>query len=684
MEVYNGHICVTVAELTDSSETERIMTRKNYDALVNRKRLRVLRPGKGLGHPALVEWASIPERFKTKYVAKYGDPDRIIMEQSKTLTYDTLAEEYFSDKLAEEEGIILGSGKIKEYSINASVLNRLIGRIDTQRVSRNKCGNRTPIAWDGITAESERLRDEYGHTLPRSGSRLRDKIRQYRKEGYRCLVSGKLYNENSVKITAEAGRYLIALKCSFLPSYTNHQIWEKFNETAREKGWKALKSPSSVTQFLEKPEIKVQWYDAVHGELAAKKLYARQNVTILPTRRDSLWYGDGTKLNLYYKTYTPEGYKPATAWVFEVIDAYSECLIGYDIAASETFESMYEAYRMAIETTGHLPVELAYDGQGGTARDDAKEWLGKVARYSHRVSPHNPQSKTIESIFGRFQRQVLHKYFGYTGGNVTDKSESSKPNLEFIQENADRLPTYEELCGIYARAREEWNRMPHFKYGSRRIELYESSVNEESVTLTDTMRRELFWLTSRKECKFTARGLQITVDKRTYNYEVYGADGFPDMAFRRDNTGRDFFVQYDPHDMDTVRLCTKDKSGYRFVREAKPCVAIHRAMQDQTDGERSYIYELMRRDKMERIRRQQDNLSLRMEYGVAPEQHGFTTPRPKGVSKEEYERYSDIIRAEKSQSAEPEHDGILPATLGQVEKERSGLTFDKVSAYDRM
>ena len=270
MEVYNGHICVTVAELIDSVD-ERIMSRENYDILVRRKRLRVLRPGKGLGNPALVEWASIPERFKTKYVAKYGDPDRIIMEQSKTLTYDTLAEEYFSDKLTEEDGIVLSSGKIKEYSINASVLNRLVGRIDTQRVSRNKCGNRTPIAWDGITAESERLRDEYGHTLPRSGSRLRDKIRQYRKEGYRCLVSGKLYNENSVKITAEAGRYLIALKCSFLPSYTNHQIWEKFNETARQFNTYIKMFPRNILSGLYGFDP-VNYFEAQQGAETAPKV----------------------------------------------------------------------------------------------------------------------------------------------------------------------------------------------------------------------------------------------------------------------------------------------------------------------------------------------------------------------------------------------------------------------------
>ena len=37
------------------------------------------------------------------------------------------------------------------------------------------------------------------------------------------------------------------------------------------------------------------------GEMKAHQRYGRKHKTELPPRRDSLWYGDGTKLNLYYK-----------------------------------------------------------------------------------------------------------------------------------------------------------------------------------------------------------------------------------------------------------------------------------------------------------------------------------------------------------------------------------------------
>lgn len=683
MEVYQGHICVTIAELTDNSDGDAVMSGAAYKSLSrpDRRRINILRPGKGMASYALIEWASIPERFKQKYIDKYGDPERIIMEKEQELKYDTEAEEYFADKAKEEIGFELKSEKIKEYSMNASVLNRLIERIQTQKLNRNKCGNSTPIAWDGIVAESERLREQYGHTLPKSAARLQDKIRQYKKEGYKCLISGKLCNTNTVKITEEAGERLIALKSSFTPRYTNRQIWEQFNKEAQGKGWKQLKSSSSVTQFLERADVKWRWYDAVFGEHAAKQKYSRQNVTVMPTRRDSLWYGDGTKLNLYYKAHTKDGYKLATLWVFEVIDAYSECLLGYDISTTEDFESMFRAYRRAIETAGHLPVELAFDGQGGTRRGEAQEWMGKIARYSHWVAPHNPQSKTIESIFGRFQSQVLYKHFNYTGGNITDKSEKSRPNLEFIQANIDKLPTYEELCGMYAEARQEWNCMRHPKQDRPRIELYESSVNEESTAVTDAMMRNLFWITSQKPVQFTARGLQITINKKQYIYDVYGKDGYPDMKFRRDHTGRSFYVQYDPEDMDTVRLCTLDENyGYQFVAEARPYMTFHRAMQDQKEGERSLIFKLIDQTKLERVRRYIDNQELRMRQGVAPEQHGFAAPKLQGMKAAEFEYYADIVMKEKAAKRleqEPEPAETVQMTLGQQEKAVSDMTFDR-------
>lgn len=680
MEIYNGNICVTVSELTDAIVGEPVMSYANFKLLAYRKRLEVMNYGGGLGNYARILWSSIPERFKVKFVKKYGNPEDKMRAAAKELKYDEQAFNYFSD-----ESLGLKEQKIQEYTLNASVLNRLIEAQNTQRACRGMAGNSTPIAWDGIIAECDRLREEYGHTLPKSEARLKDKIRQYKKEGYGCLVSGKLSNSNSLKITAEAGEMIVALKRSKFPVYTNAQIFEQYNSIADEKEWKPLKSVSTLVAYLERPEVKSLWFGGAFGELMAKKMLARRHTTLLPQLRDSVWYGDGTKLNLYYKAYVDGKWKAATLYVFEVIDAYSEIFLGYKIGTTENFEMMYWAYRNAVEFAGHMPVELVHDSQGGTKQSVAKDWLSKIARCTRPCTPQQPTSKTIEAIFGRFQAQVLHQYWNYTGGNITAHSMKTKVDVDRILKNVDALPTYEELLRIYAEARQQWNMMDHPKYDRPRIQLYKESRNTESVALSPALLRDLFWLTTKDASTFTADGIKIQVEGQTYRYEVFGEDGMPDLDWNAKNIGRRFYVQYDPADMSTVRLYVRDQSyGLQFVTEAKPKVVVHRAMQEQTEEERAFIRRQDAANKRQQVFLYLNGLELDRKYGQSFEQHGMRDPKLPGITKAEFERYAEDWRR---QGSEPQPTEVLPDTLGKMQKQVSNMTPEmqaKYNAFDRM
>ena len=95
--------------------------------------------------------------------------------------------------------------------------------------------------------------------------------------------------------------------------------------------------------------------------------------------------------------------------------------------------------------------------------------------------PYNGQSKTIENAFYRFQAQVLHAIWHFTGQNVNAKKLNSKPNLEFIEENAYALPTFEELKTIYKECRDRWNnKEKHFATGIPHMEMYRMSGNPEA------------------------------------------------------------------------------------------------------------------------------------------------------------------------------------------------------------
>lgn len=680
-------ITVTVQQLTDASSGEAVMSYECYKKLAQRKSITVVRPGKGLDHCALVDYDSLPSRFKQRFIGIYGDP-HMQKEQEKDIRMDLEARSFFEEYCL-PDGTHIKGDKIAEFTLNASVLNILINMEKTQGVQRRLHGNSTPINWPPIYNTCEELRSAYGHTLPRNMARLRDKIREYKRDGYACLVSGHLVNGNACKITEEGGRYIIALKCSRTPVYNNAQILEKYNADAASHGWKPLKTQAALVNFLSRPEVEIQWKGAVIGDTKAKMIYTRQHSTILPTMPNALWYGDGTRLNLFYKAYVDGRYQVATLNVYEVIDAASEVFLGCYISNTESFETLYEATRNALEFAGCMPYEFVTDNQGGTKRADAQQWLKGVATLFRTTAPHQAPAKTIEAVFGRFQQQVLHQEWFYTGGNITARSESSRIHREFIEKNIDKLPTYNEVVELYMDARKRWNAMQHPNVkafaGRSRMEVYTAQVNPQAVPLTDAIRRDLFWVTTPKPSKFTAYGIQFTVAGEKLQYEVFDQEGNPDLLWRRDNTGREFYVAYDPHDLSVVRLMTKDQYGFRYVCDAQPYMKIHRALQDQTEQERSFIRMQDERNKIDRIQRSMDNYELLREHGLAPDQHGLIDPGLAALneSRKSFERLMD--KAEAGRNQEPEPAQLYPDTIGQQEKADSMLTqYDATAALNRI
>lgn len=634
MEYYNKILCVTFAELTGGRDP--VMKANTLKCNVQRSNIACARRGGGEGTQALYVWSSIPEKYRRRFVATYGDPEEKMREAmtKASIKIDAKAREYYEaytymDKDGQERH--LTEKMIEEYTINASVLGELEKMAARRQAIRSSLNAPMSGAWDLILDSSERMRESYGHTLPGTLARLKTRLKAWKADGYQSVVSGKLGNTSALKITGDFLKLIVALKRSKVPVYTDAQLFEKANEIAEERGWKPIRSLSGMKKWLNSPSVEPLWYDAVYGEQAARQRYGRKHKTALPTRRDTLWYGDGTKLNLYYRD---EQGKVRTTQVYEVIDAMSEVLLGYCISDTEDYEAQYHAYRMAIQKSGHKPYEIVYDNQGGHKKLDSDGFIGKICRVHRPTQPYNGESKTIESVFGRFQAQVLHKDWRFTGQNVTAKKASSRPNVEFIEANKDSLYTLEELKDAYAAARKEWNEGVHPATGERRIDMYEKSVNEETqeVTLHDMV--DMFWVFTKRMATFTDQGLQVTVKGEKRQYEVCSSPGVPDHEWRRKHTYERFIVAYDPYDFASIRLYTKGTDGsLRFERTAEPYILIHRALQDQqgTDDAK-FIRQEQEANLQDRIERTVEGRTIAAEHGTDAEQQGLHSPKLKGTT----------------------------------------------------
>ena len=663
MEYFDNILCVTYKELLD------IMPKGTLNSQLSREKLDVVSRGGGENNPALYAYSSLPEKYKKRWVERHGEPEKQMRQEMirNIVKKDEKAENFFEDYRYDKNGemVALPEDVKKEYTWNASVLNALMEEFKRLSSSNNKLTGFRRNLWELLLVTSEEWRPVYGHSLPGSVGRLKALINKFRPDNYGVLVSGKYGNSNTLKIEEDGGRYLLGLKLSRVPVYTDMEIFEEYNRVAPERGWKPLKSPRSLREWFNSPRVEPLWYDAVYGEMKAHQRYDRKHRTILPGRRDSLWYGDGTKLNLYYRD---ENGNKCTTSVYEVVDAYSEVLLGYYISDNEDYIAQYHAFRMAIQTSRHKPYEIVCDNQGGHKKNAALGLFSKISRIHRPTAPYNGESKTIENIFYRFQSQVLKKRFGFTGQNITAKRDTSRPNLEFINANIDSLPTLEELKEQYAAAREQWNSMKHPATGISRIEMYNTSVNEatDAVSVSDMV--EMFWYTTEKPSLFTANGIEITVQGKKYPYEVFSAPGEPDLEWRRRNTYKKFYVQYDPYDMSRVRLLYKDKGGaMRIESVASFPLMIHRAQQEQTEAEKRFIRAQQEAVINERINRQVVAKDIEYEHGVAPEQNGLRTPDLKGLGKEA-QRQIDRRTRKYSQPARP--------SIGRDMKVISNVTWD--------
>lgn len=625
-------MCVTYAELTGGMDA--VIKPGTLRQNMSRGNIASVHRGGGEGGQALYAWSSLPAKYKERFVAKYGDPEQKMKEamMKDRIRLDGEARKWYEAFTYEKNGQAehLTENLIEEYTINASVLKELLCIMSQRRAIRQSLNGSMAGAWEVIYQSSEAMREEYGHTLPQNAARLKEKIKAFKAGGYPSLISGKIGNRNTQKITDEFGQLLIALKRCRVPVYTDTQLFEEANRRAEANGWKPLKSLSGMKRWLNSAAIMPLWYDAVYGEQAARQKFGRKHRTVLPTKRDALWYGDGTKLNLYYRD--EEG-KVRTTQVYVVIDAMSEVMLGWHISDSEDYEAQYHAYRMAIQTSGHKPYEIVHDNQGGHKKLDADGLFGKLCHVRRTTQPYNGESKTIEAVFSRFQQQVLHKDWRFTGQNITAKKMSNRPNLEFIEENKDRLYTLAELKDAYTLATKEWNEMRHPSYGTSRIEAYEGSVNEETQEVTAHDMVDMFWVTAKRMSTFTDQGITVTIKGQKRQYEVMGAPGVPDHEWRRLHTYERFVVKYDPYDFCSVRLYKKEVDGsLRFERVAEPYLVVHRAIQEQTEGEAAFIRQEQTANTADRIERTVAGRKIEQAHGVLPEQHGLRSPKPKGMT----------------------------------------------------
>lgn len=479
MEYYGKQLCISARELVEGG----VMTQANYKQLAARGRISVVRRGGGAaGCTALVALESLPTKYKNKVETLFPGGDSVRLEGWIMSNYevDQRAVVFFHDRA--QTGLDLPEDKIKEYVVNASVLNTCIRLYERAAAAKRLMGER--YNWDKMATTIAVLKEKLGHTLPTSTLRFRKKVVEYQKNGYGCLISGKFGNQSARKVSFKTERLILGI--AVLPNKPfNTSVLEMYNsfvcgeldvydpETGeifnpddfcnKSTGEPLTLSESTIVNYLNKPKNKLlienrlsSWTTFMHeqaphvhrhgGEWSLSQV-TMDDVDLTRKLKD-------TKLRVH---------------AYYAYDVVSQCVIGASYARKKDEALVTECFRdmfRFIERNGWgMPAGIEVENHLMTQYKEGFLQAGVAFPFVHFCAPLNSQEKYAEQLNGAKKRSVIHRNHEGIGrfyGKGKWRMESRKVSDETNDTWEDKeYFSFEQLVADDRRDSAEWNHALH-------------------------------------------------------------------------------------------------------------------------------------------------------------------------------------------------------------------------------
>ena len=459
-----------------------IMSIPNYKQLSARGQINVVRLGKGLGNYALIEIATLPQRFKDRIKAKYGEMEQNILKDWFGQHYRIDAEaRSFYTRFRFEDGSALPPDKINEYTVNASVLKAVVSVMADTNIMRKAMNGQT-INWGEMSGAISYYKAEFGHTLPLSPHRFRERVNAYQREGYESLISKKFKNQNTRKVNYRIERLLLSLDSQPERPY-NTTVAEMYNmfvmgelqvadpETGElfdpldfvdKKGNPIVLSEATIANYLNTPKNKAlraklhdtQWdfnnqYRPYH--LRAHAVYSLSKIS-LDDRDLPRPMHNGQRVKAYY-----------------AYDVVSGAVVGYAYNRLKTRDLFLDCMRNMFQTLDrngfYMPAELEVEHHLVENFADGLMKAGVVFPLIRWCNPGNSREKRAEH-FNRAKKYGTEKRLQVGVGRWYARLEANRPKVDKVydeQNNTykEKSYSYEELVADDIRAIQEYNNQLH-------------------------------------------------------------------------------------------------------------------------------------------------------------------------------------------------------------------------------
>lgn len=477
MEYYGNTLCISARELVDGG----IMTASNYKQLSARKRINVVRSGKGQGRYALVAVDSIPTIYRKMVDELYPGGDTVRLEGWITSNYETdqAAVAFFNDRA--KTGLDLTQEKVKEYVVNASVLNTCIKLYNRASASKKLMGEKYDREKMATTIKT--LKEKFGHTLPASTMRFRKKVAEYKKFGYACLISGKFGNQSARKVDHKTERLILGLavlpnkpfNTSVLELYNSFvcgeievydpETGELFNpdDFTDKSGEPKVLSESTITNYLNRPKNKV----LIEHELMSYTTFMHEQMPHMHRHAGEFSLSQITMDDVDLTRKLKDTKQRVHAYY--AYDVVSQCVIGASYARKKDEILVLDCFRdmfRLIERNGWgMPAGIEVENHLMSQYKDGFLQAGVAFPFVHFCAPQNSQEKYAENLNGAKKRSIIHKNHEGIGrfyGKGKWRTESKKISDETNELYEDKeYFSYDQLIADDRQDNYEWNHSLH-------------------------------------------------------------------------------------------------------------------------------------------------------------------------------------------------------------------------------
>lgn len=584
MTIRNGIVVLEYADIVNDN----CLSTPAYKKAVHDGRIMVVQKGGG-GHPALIDWASLPERYKDMVRHHLGgDPVEVAKAQTIERHLVLMPEdERYIDTFKAANGLMLSNTKRAKLKAAARVMallaelderHRTLGTEDAPRTY----GFTSVLKLKEVVLQYIKLR---GIDLPTSFARLEARKRAYLKArakgepGAASLIHGGQGNTNSAKVLDPLQKGMLETLASRHQNFGNRAIASQYNLLASAHGWPTI-TGNTVARYKSAGDVSRSVTFFAKGAAAYQNKHGIVVHRSRPTQPTYLWVHDATTYELYYQ----EQRGGRATWhhrkqVCVVIDPHSWYPVGYAIGEVDNLELTKAAIANAVHHMRELAGAYALPYQVQSDRLGYKElgrWYDTMGVTFTPAKARNARAKVIEPYFRHHHEQYVQPYYAnWAGHNITAKV-INQPNPDALERIKRDFPGEQ---GVVQQIHEAFARERAAKYNEFRAAIEGAQAAGILRTIDRTLYLELFGVQHDYTNELTNRGLCPTLlgEERHFNLLNHEFQQWVGVPFQ---------VTYDPADLSNV-LATAREGSLRFLVDAVD--AIPMALADHTPETRAQL-----------------------------------------------------------------------------------------------